>query len=68
MVIDELESTIRVMVELLSNMYSVLLQLVDYCKRKIKIYKKASLLPFLFQMLYEEGLRDLDKIGLVLCY
>lgn len=56
----------RVMVELLSNMSSVLLQLVDYFKRKIKMYTKPSLLPFLFQMLYEEGLRylgDLDKIG-----
>lgn len=71
MVIDELETMTRVMVELLSNMSSVLLQLVDYCKRKIKIYTKAILLPFLFQMLYEEGLRDLgdlDKTGLVLCY
>lgn len=30
------------------------------------MYAIASLLPFLFQMLYEEGLRDLgdlDKIG-----
>lgn len=66
MVIDELEIMTRVMVELLSNTSSFLLQLVDYCKRKIKMYTKASLLPFLFQMLYEEGLRDLgdlNKIG-----
>lgn len=66
MVIDELETMTRAMVELLSNMVSVLLQFVDYCKRKIKMYTKASLLPFFFQMLYEEGLRDLgdlDKIG-----
>lgn len=50
MVIDELETMTRVMVEFLSNIFSVLLQLVDNCKRKIKIYTKASLLPFLFQM------------------
>lgn len=47
MVIDELETMTRV--ELLSYMSSVLLQLVDYCKRKIKMYTKASLFPSCFR-------------------
>lgn len=49
MVIDELETMTRVMVELLSNMSSALLQFVDYCKRKIKMYTKASLFPSCFR-------------------